>query len=94
MRLTKSQLRAEQIARLQAEQAEHDRKIEAAVKTAAYARCAAVEELYELFGIEPEQRSRSSKNGTIHVSTDRDEAKRTARLVDAVARLASHPNER
>ncbi|MEU4014891.1 hypothetical protein AB0E56_06435 [Microbacterium sp. NPDC028030] len=87
MRKTRSQLRAEQIAQLQAEQAEHERSVETAVKVAKYARCAVVEELYELLDVRAEHKPRESKNGVIQVSTDRDETKRTTRLLDAVTQL-------
>ncbi|MDP3949507.1 hypothetical protein [Microbacterium sp.] len=87
MRKTRSQIRAEQIAQLQAEQAEHEKNVEAAMKVAKYSRCAVVEELYELLDVRSEQRPRESKNGVIQVSTDKDESKRTARLLDAVTRL-------
>ena len=93
MRKTRSQLRAEQIAQLQAEQAEHERSVEAAMKVAKHARCAVVEELYELLDVRAEQRARESKNGVIQVSTDRDESKRTARLLDAVTQLLESREE-
>lgn len=87
MRKTRTQLRAEQIAQLQAEQAEHERSVETAMKVAKYARCAVVEELYELLDVRAEHRPRESKNGVIHVSTDKDETKRTARLLETVSQL-------
>lgn len=87
MRKTRSQLRAEQIAQLQAEQAEHEKHVESAMKLAKYARCAVVEELYELLDVQPEHKAREGKNGVIQVSTDKDEAKRTAHLLEAVTRL-------
>lgn len=95
MRQTKSQLRAEQIAKLKAEQDAYDRSVKESVKAAAFARCAAVEELYELLHIEPEKHStRESKNGPVQVSTDKDESKRSVRLVEAIARLVSERDVR
>ncbi|SDS55520.1 hypothetical protein [Microterricola viridarii] len=88
MRRTKSQIRAEQIAKLHAEQEAYDRRVKESVKTAAFARCAAAEELYEMLRIEPEKpATREGKNGPVQVSTDKDETKRSARLVEAVALL-------
>jgi hypothetical protein len=90
MRKTKSQLRAEEIAKLHAEQEAYDRSVNEAVRVAAFARCAAVEELYEILAVRPEQPSiREGKNGPIHVASDRDESKRTGRLVEAIARLVA-----
>jgi hypothetical protein len=90
MKKTKSQLRAEQIANLQAEQDAYDRSVKESVKAAAFARCAAVEELYEMFGVKPEPPTiREGKNGPVQVSADKDEAKRAGRLVEAIARLVA-----
>jgi len=95
MRKTQSQLRAEQIAKLQAEQAAYDKRVKESVKTAAFARCAAVEELYEMLGVTPESpTTREGKNGTVQVSSDKDEAKRSVRLVEVVARLVAERDER
>lgn len=94
MRRTRSQLRAEQIAKLQAEQDAYDRSVKESVKAAALARCAAVEELYEMLGVKPEQaKTREGKSGPVQVSSDKDEAKRSARLVEAVARLVAERDE-
>lgn len=87
MRRTTSQLRAEKIAALQAEQAEYEKRIQDASKFASHARRAVVEDLYELFGIEAEQRVRQGRSGAFPVSADRDESKRSARLLDAVSQL-------
>lgn len=95
MRQTKSQLRAEHIAKLQAEQDAYDRRVKESIKAAAFARCAAVEELYELIGIEHEKpATREGRNGPVQVSTDKDESKRSVRLVEAVARLVSERDVR
>ncbi|MEV4737578.1 MULTISPECIES: hypothetical protein [unclassified Microbacterium] len=86
--MTTSQLRAKQIADLQAQQAAYERKVEEALKSAGYARCAVVEDLYELMGIEASQRKRKNRNGEIiQVLSDRDESDRTARLIEAVSSL-------
>lgn len=87
MRRTASQLRAEKIAALQAEQAEYEKRVQDASKLASHARCAVVEDLYELFNIEAEQRVRQGRSGSFPVSADRDESKRSAKLLDAVTRL-------
>lgn len=95
MRRTRSQLRAEQIAKLQAEQEAYDRGVKEAIRVAAPARCAAVEELYEMLGVEQEKpMTRSGKNGPVQVSTDKGEAKRSMRLVEAVAQLVAEHDER
>ena len=94
MRKTKSQLRAEQIAKLQAEQEAYDRSVKEAVRVAAFARCAAVEELYEMFGVKPESPSiREGKNGPVQVASDKDETKRSVHLVEAIARLVAERDE-
>jgi hypothetical protein len=94
MRKTKSQLRAEQIAKLQAEQEAYDRSVKEAVRVAAFARCAAVEELYEMFGVKPESPSiREGKNGPVQVASDKDETKRSIHLVEAIARLVAERDE-
>ncbi|WP_372983798.1 hypothetical protein [Microbacterium sp.] len=94
MRRTASQLRAEKIAALQAEQAEYDKRIQEGSKFANHARCAVVEDLYELFGIEVEQRVRQGRSGAFPVSVDRDESKRSARLLDAVGQLLERDSAR
>jgi hypothetical protein len=64
MRKSKSQLRAGQIAKLQAEQEAYDRSVKEPVKAAALARCSAVEELHEVLGVKPEPAmTREGKNG-------------------------------
>lgn len=88
MRRTRSQLRAAQIAQLAAEQAAYEKSVNEAMKTAAFARCDAVEQLYELLEVKPEPPiTRDGKNGPYEVATDRDEVKRSVRLIDAVSRL-------
>lgn len=88
MRMTTSQLRAKQIAELQAEQSAYDKRIEEAMQSAGYARCALAEDLYELLDIRPEHRTRKSRNGeTMQVASDKDEAIRSARLLAAVGQL-------
>ena len=95
MRQTKSQLRAEQIAKLQAEQDAYDRTVKESVRAAAFARCAAVEELYEMLHIEPEKpATREGKNGSVRVAVDKDETKRSVRLVETVARLVGERDAR
>lgn len=86
---TKAQIRSEQLQQLLAEQEEHNNKIKAAMKSSAFARCAAVEDLYELLGIEPTApQHRQRKDGTIEQrQSDRAEDKRAARLVKAVGKL-------
>lgn len=88
MRRTRSQIRAAQIAELAAEQAAHEKSVNDAIKVAAFARCDAIEQLYELLDVGPERPiRREGKNGTYDVATDKDEVKRSARLVDAVSAL-------
>jgi hypothetical protein len=88
MRRTRSQIRAAQIAKLVAEQEAHDKRVNDAMKVAAFSRCDAVEQLYELLNVGPERPiSRVGKNGAYEVATDKDEAKRSTRLVDAVSAL-------
>lgn len=88
MRRTRSQLRAAQIAELAAEQAAYDRSVKDAVKFATFARCDAVEQLYELLDVKPERPiRREGKNGVYEVATDKEETARAARLIDAVASL-------
>lgn len=88
MRRTRSQLRAAKIAELKAEQAAYDKSVTEAMKVASFARCDAVEQLYELLEIKPERSiTRAGKNGTYEVATDKDEVKRSARLIEAVSTL-------
>ncbi|GGD76944.1 hypothetical protein [Microbacterium murale] len=88
MKRTRSQIRAAQIAELAAEQAAHDKSVNDAMKVAAFARCDAVEQLYELLDLKPERPiSREGKNGAYEVATDKDEVKRSARLIEAVSAL-------
>jgi hypothetical protein len=90
MRRTRSQIRAAEIAALVAEQAAYDKRVNEAIKIAAFARSDAVEQLYELLDVMPERSiTRDGKNGTYEVATDKDETKRSARLVDAVAKLVA-----
>ncbi|AVL96161.1 MULTISPECIES: hypothetical protein [Microbacterium] len=90
MRRTRSQLRAAQIAALQAEQDAYDKNVNDAIKVAAFARCDAVEQLYELLDVQPEPPIiRDGKHGRYEVTSDKDEAKRAARLIEAVTVLLS-----
>lgn len=86
---------AAQIAALEAEQRAHDAAIDAAVsdEKIARARVELVEQLYDAFGIEPEQRPRTHRDGTpvldktgqqVYTRSDRSEARRTARLAAAI----------
>ena len=94
MKATRSQSRAEQIAKLQAEQDAYDRSVKESVKAAAFARCAAVEELYEMLAIKQEPPfTRDGKSGPVQVTTDKDEAKRSVHLVEAVAQLLAERDE-
>ena len=75
-------------AAIEAEERADAKAVKDAFKYAGEARCAAVEELYELFGITEEVTERMTKNGTVRrVRKDRGEAKRAARLVEAVVAL-------
>lgn len=92
---TKRQRRATELAELvrlqgelEAEETAHEKAVRKAVETAGYARAAAVDELYELLGIEPEKTSRKRADGsTVTVHPDRDETRRARRLVEAVQAL-------
>ncbi|WP_422114726.1 hypothetical protein [Brachybacterium sp. UNK5269] len=89
MAITKAQRRIEQMAALAAEQREYEKRVKAATKRAAFARCEAVEQLYELLGVSEEPTTprvvvRDGTRSTTEVSSDRDESKRAARLVAAV----------
>lgn len=95
MMKTKSQIRAAQIAELQAQQDAYDRSVREAMKSSAFARCDAVEQLYELLDIAPERPvARAGKNGPYEVAQDKDETKRAARLVEAVGVLAELAGKR
>lgn len=89
MSKTKVQRRAEQIAALVAEQQAYEANVKNAAKVAAFARCDAVEQLYDVLDVAPEPRTqRRQKDGTVvDVATDKDETKRAARLVEAVMAL-------
>ena len=94
MRKTKSQIRAEKIAALVAEQDAYDNNVKEAIKLASFARCDAVEQLYELLAVKPEPSiAREGKNGRYEVAADKDEAKRGARLIEAVSALLSDKDE-
>lgn len=94
MRRTRSQLRAAQIAALQAEQDAYDKNVNDAIKVAAFARCDAVEQLYELLDVKPEPPIiRDGKHGRYEVTSDKDEAKRAARLIEAVTVLLSNEEQ-
>lgn len=87
-RPTRAQQRAREIARLQKEQEEYEQGVKTAMKHAAFARCDAVEQLYEMLGVEPEAPIvRNGKNGPYRAVQDRDETKRATRLVQAVLAL-------
>lgn len=88
---TKRELRAQQIAALVAEQEAEDKAVKESMKLASFARCDAVQQLYQLLGIAPENpRKRQGQDGVIHeVAQDRDETKRAARLVAEVASLVA-----
>ncbi|MGO1629511.1 MAG: hypothetical protein ACTHX2_11905 [Microbacterium sp.] len=90
MSKTNVQRRAEKIAALMAEQQAYEAQVKEAVKSAAFARCDAVEQLYDVIGVGPEPKTqRRQKDGKhIDVTTDKDETKRAARLVEAVMALA------
>lgn len=90
MSKTNVQRRADQIAQLMAEQQAYETNVKNAAKVAAFARCDAVEQLYDVIGVEPEPKGqRRQKDGKhIDVTTDKDETKRAARLVEAVMALA------
>lgn len=91
MRRTRSQLRAAQIAALQAEQEAYDKNVNDAIKVAAFARCDAVEQLYELLDVKPEPPIiRDGKHGRYEVASDKDETKRAAHLIEAVTILLSN----
>lgn len=89
MSKTNVQRRAEKIAALMAEQQAYEVQVKEAVKSAAFARCDAVEQLYDVLGVAPEPKTqRRQKDGTVvDVATDKDETKRAARLVEAVMAL-------
>lgn len=89
MSKTNVQRRAEQIAQLMAEQQAYETNVKNAAKVAAFARCDAVEQLYDVLGVGPEPKTqRRQKDGTVvEVTTDKDETKRAARLVEAVMAL-------
>jgi len=94
MRKTKAQIRAEKIATLVAEQDAYDKSVKEAVKLAAFARCDAVEQLYDLLEVKPESPiAREGKSGRYEVAADKDETKRSARLIDAVSALLSEKDE-
>lgn len=94
MRRTRSQIRAAQIAALAAEQEAYDKSVSEAIKVAAFARCDAVEQLYELLDVEPERPIiREGKNGRYEVASDKDETKRTARLIETVTALLGDVSE-
>lgn len=93
--LTRRQRRAQRLADLvaaqraiEAEEAAADRAAQEALKRAGLARSRAVEELYDLLGIDEETTTRTRKDGTSRtVRTDRDETRRAARLVEAVVAM-------
>lgn len=82
-----AELAAKQAA-IEAEERAAAKAVQDALKHAGEARCAAMEELYELFGIDEEVTEKTAKDGTVRrVRKDRDEVKRAARLVEAVVAL-------
>lgn len=80
MMMTRTQQRAEQIAALMAEDKLHDDRIAEAVATSATARCAAVEEMFEVLGIKSKR-------------SDKDEVKRCASLVEAIGKMIEERDE-
>lgn len=75
---------------IEAEEAAYEATIKAAMGKAAGARVRAVEELYDLLDIAPVVTVRRRPDGTEQtLATDRDETKRAAQLVEAVAALVS-----
>lgn len=94
MKKTKTQIRAEKIAALVAEQNAYDKSVKEAMKLAAFARCDAVEQLYDLLDVKPEPPiAREGKTGRYEVAADKDEAKRSTRLIEAVSALLSEKDE-
>ncbi|MBN8423120.1 hypothetical protein JF531_01120 [Microbacterium esteraromaticum] len=94
MRRSRSQIRAAQIAALAAEQEAYEKSVSEAIKVAAFARCDAVEQLYELLDVQPERPIiREGKNGRYEVASDKDETKRTARLIETVTALLGDLSE-
>ncbi|MGO2616111.1 hypothetical protein [Arthrobacter rhombi] len=89
MSKTNVQRRAEKIAALMAEQQVYEAQVKEAVKSAAFARCDAVEQLYDVLDVEPEPKGqrRQKEGAVVEVATDKDETKRAARLVEAVMAL-------
>jgi hypothetical protein len=58
------------------------------------ARCSAVEGLHEVLGVKPEPAmTREGKNAPVQVSTDKDETKRSARLLEAAAPIIAERDE-
>lgn len=77
-------------AAIEAEELADKKALKDALKYAAEARVGAVEELYELFGIEEEVTETVTKDGVVRrMRKDRDETKRTARLVERVVALVA-----
>ena len=74
MAMTSAQRRAAQLAKLQAEQEQYEKAVVEAQENAAFARCKAVEELYELLEV------KKTRN-------DKDETKRAEKLVEAIGKL-------
>lgn len=94
MRKTKSQIRAEKIAALVAEQDAYDKSVKEAMKFAAPARCDAVEQLYDLLEVKPESPIASEgKSGRYEVAADKDETKRSTRLIEAVSALLAEKDD-
>ena len=89
----KLELEAEE-ERLAAAEAEGGKAVERAVKNAAHARCAAVEQLYEGFGIEEQLTQRKKRDGSYtSVRSDANEVKRAALLVDAIRQAMAELEE-
>lgn len=94
-RKTQAQMQADRLVELEREKQriEADRKkyeatVKKAVKSAGFARADAVEQLYELLGIEAETTPRKHADGMVtQVAADRDETRRSRRLLDAVTEL-------
>lgn len=64
------------------------------MKSAAFARCAAVEELYEMLDVKPEPpKFREGRSGQVQVSSDKDETKRSRRLLDTIAEVLTERDD-
>lgn len=79
---------------IEAEEKADEKAVVDAQKYASRARCAAVEELYEVLGIAADVTETTLKDGTVRrTRRDRDETQRAARLVEAVVALVASRDE-